>query len=62
MAKEAGVRLSVHPDAHGINGLADTYLGIGLARKGWLSSVDLVNTASLNEIEFYLKTKKSRLS
>lgn len=62
MAKEAGVRLSVHPDAHGINGLADTYLGIGLARKGWLSSGDLVNTASLNEIEFYLKTKKSRFS
>src|SRR5581483_7927149 len=27
MAKEAGVQLSIHPDAHGIKGLADTRLG-----------------------------------
>lgn len=61
MAKEAGVRLSVHPDAHGINGLADTRLGVGLARKGWLSPSDLVNTLSLNEMEIYLKKKRSQL-
>jgi len=61
MAKEAGVRLSIHPDAHGIHGLADTRLGVGLARKGWLTSSNLLNTLPLNEMESYLKKKRSPL-
>ncbi len=61
MAKEAGVRLSIHPDAHGIHGLADTRMGVGVARKGWLSSGDLVNTLPLNEMEIYLKNKRSQV-
>jgi DNA polymerase (family 10) len=61
LAKEAGVRLSIHPDAHGLSGLTDVRSGVGIARKGWLSSDDLVNTLSLNEMEIYLEKKKNQI-
>ncbi len=54
MAKEAGVRLSINPDAHGIEGLSNTIYGVGIARKGWLSKEDVLNTLPLSEISRYL--------
>ncbi|MFQ5949552.1 MAG: DNA polymerase/3'-5' exonuclease PolX [Nitrospiria bacterium] len=57
LAKEAGVRLSINPDAHGIEGISDTTFGVGIARKGWLSKEDIINTLPLCEIERYLKGK-----
>ncbi|HEY5599071.1 MAG TPA: PHP domain-containing protein, partial [Candidatus Manganitrophaceae bacterium] len=60
LAKEAGVRFSVNPDAHQVEGLSDTSFGIGIARKGWLSPGDLINTLPLSEIQSYLKKKKNR--
>jgi len=53
-AKEAGVRLSINPDAHGIEGLTNTTYGVGIARKGWLSKENVINTLSLNKISQYL--------
>lgn len=58
LATKAGVRLSIHPDAHSVNGLSDTYYGVGIARKGWLSADDLINTLPLSKIQSYLKEKK----
>lgn len=49
-AKEKGVQLSVNPDAHNLEGLADTDYGIGIARKGWLSPEDIFNTAPLAKV------------
>lgn len=57
MAKEVGVRMSINPDAHGVDGLSDTTYGVGIARKGWLSKEDVINTLPLNEIERFLKSK-----
>jgi len=54
-AKEAGVKFSINPDAHSINGLSDTFLGVGIARKGWLTKDDVINTKSLEEIRDYWK-------
>jgi DNA polymerase (family 10) len=49
-AKESGVRISINPDAHTISGLQDVRYGVGIARKGWLETKDVVNTLPLNKI------------
>ena len=54
-AKAAGVKFAINPDAHSINGLSDTYFGLGVARKGWLTKEDVINTKSLDEIREYWK-------
>ncbi|MEE9289292.1 MAG: DNA polymerase/3'-5' exonuclease PolX, partial [Bacteroidota bacterium] len=49
-AKGKGVRVSINPDAHGIEGLRDVLYGVGIARKGWLEKRDVVNTRTLREV------------
>ncbi len=56
-AKEAGLLLSVNPDAHSVEGLSDTFWGVGIARKGWLTAVDVLNTKSRGEIEEFFARK-----
>jgi len=50
-ARDKGVLISINPDAHSIDGLADTFYGVGIARKGWLRRQDVLNTKSTKEIE-----------
>lgn len=49
-ARELGCRLSINPDAHSVNGLADMRYGIGVARKGWLRAADVINTLPLKQL------------
>jgi DNA polymerase (family 10) len=39
-----GVPISIGPDAHDPDGLADVRWGIGIARKGWATASDVLNT------------------
>ena len=55
MAKEKGVRLIINPDAHSVEGLKDVRYGVAIARKGWLTAKDIVNTKNLKEIKAWLK-------
>ncbi len=57
-AKKLGVKVSINPDAHSVEGLHDTAYGVGIARKGWLEKKDVVNTMPVNEIEKFLKKRK----
>lgn len=57
-AKEAGVRLSINPDAHGVEGISDAFFGVGIARKGWLSKEDIINTLPLGQIQSFLTNKR----
>jgi len=50
-AKEAGVRVSINPDAHSPEGLKDLIYGVDTARKGWLEAGDVFNCISLAEME-----------
>jgi DNA polymerase (family 10) len=59
LAKEKGVKCSINPDAHSTAGLQDLIFGVGIARKGWLSKSDVINTLSLARIESVLKAKRS---
>ena len=53
-ARDQGVPICINPDAHDTNGLRDYWYGVQIARKGWLSSADVLNTRSGAEIEALL--------
>jgi DNA polymerase (family 10) len=50
LAKEKGVKISINTDAHNLDELRYTYMGVGIARKGWLEAEDVINTMELREI------------
>jgi len=49
-AKEKGVLIPINPDAHAVGGLQDVRFGVGIARKGGLEKVDVVNARPLGEV------------
>lgn len=49
-ARRHGVRIEIGPDAHSVDGLENMGLGIGMARKGWLSADDVINTRSADDL------------
>ncbi len=59
-ARDQGIMLSINPDAHSVAGLSDTFLGVGIARKGWLTAADVLNTHSAEEVEKIFAKKKGR--
>ena len=60
LAKEKGVQCVINPDAHGVEKLQELWFGVGVARKGWLTKSDVVNTLPLGKIEHELERKRSR--
>jgi DNA polymerase (family 10) len=50
-AKEAGLKLCVNSDAHQVRALGYVELGIGQARRGWLTKTDVVNTYTWKQVE-----------
>ena len=59
MAKEKGVKCVINPDAHSTAGLQDLIFGIGIARKGWLTKDDVINTLPLAKVRAVLQAKRS---
>lgn len=57
-AKDAGVKFVIGPDAHSKNGLSDYKYGVSMARKGWLTKDDLVNTMDVEQVKKFLKIAK----
>ncbi len=50
MAKKAGVLLAVNTDAHAIGQLAHRQSGLNVARRGWLTKTEVINTYTLEEL------------
>jgi DNA polymerase (family 10) len=50
-AKELGVKCAINPDAHNIDDLQFLAIGVGIARKGWLTKADVINCLPLREVE-----------
>jgi DNA polymerase (family 10) len=48
-AKKLGVRCTVNADAHSADGLRHLFLGVDIARKGWLTRTDVLNTLPVAE-------------
>lgn len=49
-AKEMGVRLSIDTDAHSTEQLLMMKLGVAVARRGWLSRADVINTFLVDQL------------
>ena len=50
IAKDAGVLLAVNTDAHGIVQLTHRQTGLNVARRGWLTKSEVINTYTLEEL------------
>lgn len=57
-ARSKGVKCVVNCDAHRLDHFGYLRLGAGVARKGWLTKADVVNTLSLAELRKALKRKR----
>lgn len=55
-AKRAGVRLAVNTDAHDIVRLAHRQFGVNVARRGWLTKADVINTYPLEKLRDMLRS------
>ncbi|MGD9898102.1 MAG: DNA polymerase/3'-5' exonuclease PolX [Calditrichaceae bacterium] len=50
-ANELGVKTSINPDAHAVEGLKDIGIGAGIARKGWFKPRSVFNTYPVEKIK-----------
>jgi DNA polymerase (family 10) len=57
-ARQSGATISIGADAHNVAGLGYVEFGVGMARKGWLGSEDILNTKPVSEfVEFAQKRR-----
>lgn len=54
-----GLLCSINPDAHRTSGLADFHLGVGAARKGWLTADMVVNAMPLAKMKKWLAGRRA---
>ncbi|MGD1030472.1 MAG: DNA polymerase/3'-5' exonuclease PolX [Opitutaceae bacterium] len=59
-AAERGLICSINPDAHDCEGLKHVRAGIGIARKGWLTAANVLNTLPLAKIQKWLGDRRAR--
>jgi len=59
-AAERGLLCSINPDAHDCEGLKHVRAGVGIARKGWLTAANVLNTRPLAEVEGWLRKRRNR--
>ncbi len=57
-AKALGVRMMINPDAHAAAGFNDVRYGVYAARKGWLTSEDVLNCLDASGMAGYLAARK----
>jgi DNA polymerase (family 10) len=57
--REKGVKISINPDAHRIEGIGDIQYGVGIARKGWLTPADVLNCHSAADLTKFVKARRS---
>jgi DNA polymerase (family 10) len=56
-ARQKGVLISINPDSHVTTGLTDVRYGVGIARKGWCTKKDILNTRTTSQVISYFKKK-----
>jgi DNA polymerase (family 10) len=54
-ARDAGARIVIDSDAHSTTALGQVRWGVTVARRGWLTAADVLNTRSLPELRKLLK-------
>ena len=50
-AREAGLKLVIDSDGHQVAALGYVELGVGQARRAWLTAADVVNTHTWKQVQ-----------
>ncbi len=58
-AVSMGVTISIGADAHNVAGMSNMELGIGIARKGWLSPSEVLNARPLEEFMQHVARRRA---
>ena len=61
-AKEKSILMGIGTDAHTLNQIENLYLGVAVARRGWLEGKDVLNSLSYNRLIKTLGRKKCALN
>ncbi len=56
-AREYKVKVVINTDSHHLAELDDMYLGVTVARRGWLERGDVLNTMDINDLKGFLRRK-----
>jgi len=56
--QEHGVRITINTDAHSVQGLNDMIYGVHVARRGWASAEDILNTRGVEDLVSFLQLDK----
>ena len=59
-AKRSGAMIEIGPDAHSTQGLDNTRIGVGIARKGWLEAHDVLNAGSAADVLAHAARRRAR--
>lgn len=59
-AVERGVTISIGADAHSTAGIANMEIGLGVARKGWLTRENVLNTRSVDDFLEHAERRRRR--
>lgn len=54
-AHKKGLKIVISPDAHSVAGIDDLRFGVNVARKGWWTKADVINTWPLEKVKKWLK-------
>jgi DNA polymerase (family 10) len=57
-ARELGVTVEIGPDAHSVRQLDYVFGGVGIARKAWLESDNILNTRSVDAILSFARARR----
>lgn len=59
-ARDKGIKIPIGPDAHSLAGIDNMRYGIGIARKGWLRSRDVLNTMDVQQIVQFFQKRRGK--
>jgi len=57
-AMERGAMIEIGPDAHSTKGLDYVGIGVGIARKGWCESANVLNARNASEILEFARARR----
>jgi len=59
-AKKLGIPIAINPDAHSISNIDNISYGVSMAKKGFLTASDILNSRSREEISKFFAAKKPK--
>ncbi len=59
LAHDSGTLVSIGPDAHSPQGLEHLEMGVAVARKGWLTASDVLNSRTADEVLAFARARRN---